>query len=70
MGMQDWEVALEDKRENLRLRRAQEIYTTALEKITHSQCYDPGEGGCIGENKCPRCTAKEALFYAKEALNP
>jgi hypothetical protein len=34
----------------------------ALEKITHTACYDPGEGGCIGQNKCPRCTAKETLF--------
>lgn len=33
----------------------------ALEKITHTACYDPGAGGCIG-SKCPRCTAKEALF--------
>jgi len=70
MGMQKWEEAMEDANTIRKLRTAHGITTKALEKITHSQCYDPGEGGCIGENKCPRCTAKEALFYAQQALKP
>lgn len=37
------------------------MMTQALEYISHSACYDPGEGGCIGQSKCPRCTAKEVL---------
>jgi hypothetical protein len=41
---------------------ALKLAVEALEKITHTACYDPGEGGCIGQNKCPRCTAKETLF--------
>lgn len=63
------EMVSEQRTEIEVLRTARDIMMTALEKISHSPCYDPGEGGCIGENKCPRCTAKEAMGDARKALH-